>query len=109
MELASSDGCDREPVAGCVKAAGSIIVGRMMMRVLVTMHRDVLPRMDEISLDSTVLVFTLGVALVAALLFGLTPALQLASGKSSEALRESRRTTGGHAGARQAWSSRSRC
>ena len=85
-------------VAGGVAA---LIVGRVFMRVLVAAHRNVLPRLDEIRLDGTVLLFTLGAALVAGLLFGLAPAVQMARGKSSEALRESRRTTGGHFGARR--------
>ncbi|MEP7345064.1 MAG: ABC transporter permease [Gemmatimonadaceae bacterium] len=86
-------------VAGGVAA---LVVGRFLMRFLVAAHRDVLPRLDEIGLDFTVLLFTLGTALIAGLLFGLAPALQLARGKGSEALRESRRTTGGHVNARRA-------
>jgi predicted permease len=43
--------------------------------------------LDEAQLDPTVLVFTFGVSVVTALLFGLAPALQLTSRKLGDALR----------------------
>ena len=55
-----------------------------------------LPRMEEIGLNVPVLLFTLGISLFAALLFGLFPALRFARGKVVNALKEGGR--GGSAG-----------
>jgi putative ABC transport system permease protein len=53
-----------------------------------------IPRLTSIAIDMPVLVFTLGVALVTGLVFGIAPAWQSASAKQSEALKE-----GGRSGA----------
>ena len=50
-----------------------------------------LPRLNEISVDGATLVFTLGVALLTGLVFGLFPALQAASPRLQDALKESGR------------------
>ncbi|HTG14979.1 MAG TPA: ABC transporter permease [Blastocatellia bacterium] len=47
-----------------------------------------LPRAEGIKIDATVLLFTLGVSLLTAILFGLAPALRASSGQLSEALKE---------------------
>jgi putative ABC transport system permease protein len=47
-----------------------------------------LPRAEGINVDATVLLFTLGVSLLTAILFGLAPALRASSGQLSEALKE---------------------
>jgi putative ABC transport system permease protein len=57
-------------------------------RVLVAMHPTNLPRVDEIGISWTVLAFTAGVTVLAALLFGMAPALKSASANLAEALRE---------------------
>jgi putative ABC transport system permease protein len=59
-----------------------------------------LPRVDEISVDTTVLGFTLLVVLAAALIFGLLPALRLSHTTLAESLRGSGR---GDLGARRGW------
>lgn len=51
------------------------------------------PRADEITMDATVLLFTLGVSLLSGLIFGALPALSSAENVSA-ALREGGRTTG---------------
>src|SRR5207244_12953986 len=48
-----------------------------------------LPRASEISVDSTVLWFTLGISVVTGLLFGLLPALRLSRTGVNESLKES--------------------
>ncbi|MGH9792891.1 MAG: ABC transporter permease, partial [Candidatus Acidiferrales bacterium] len=55
---------------------------------------DTLPRADEISLDYSVLLFTLGVSLFTGILFGLAPALQTARADLNETLKESGRSSG---------------
>jgi predicted permease len=52
------------------------------------------PRLDQVALDSTVLLFTVGLSLGTGLLFGVVPAI-LASSSSSEQLREGGRHGGG--------------
>jgi putative ABC transport system permease protein len=53
---------------------------------------EILPRMQEISVDGTVLWFTAGLSLASALLFGLFPALSIAGSNLAEALRSSARS-----------------
>ncbi len=59
---------------------------------------DALPRADEISLDSHVLLFTLAITVVAGILFGLAPAFKISQCQVQQTLRESGR---GLSGARQ--------
>jgi predicted permease len=54
-----------------------------------------LPRSSEVSLDSRVLLFTLGVSLFAGILFGLAPALKTSRVNLQEVLRESGRGSSG--------------
>lgn len=54
-----------------------------------------LPRLDEIRLDGTVALFTLGAALITGLVFGLAPALQATDAHLLQGLQESGRAGGG--------------
>ncbi|HLJ40040.1 MAG TPA: ABC transporter permease [Candidatus Acidoferrales bacterium] len=54
-----------------------------------------LPRASEVSLDSRVLVFTLGVSLFAGIVFGLAPALKASRANLQEVLKESGRGASG--------------
>ena len=54
-----------------------------------------LPRMERIGVDLHVLIFTGAAALVAGILFGLTPALKMSRGATSQALNEGGRTGAG--------------
>ncbi len=54
-----------------------------------------LPRAQEVSLDSRVLLFTLAVSLLTGILAGLVPALKTSHWRLSEALKEGGRGTGG--------------
>lgn len=62
------------------------------LRVLVAMAPAGVPRLGEIGIDAPVLVFTLGVALVASLLFGSIPVLKYAGVRLGTGLREGGRT-----------------
>ena len=70
-------------------AAGVVGVGFgwLTLRILVRLRPDTLSTLDEVQLDATVLAFTSGVAIVTAALFGVAPALQLATRKLGDALR----------------------
>jgi predicted permease len=54
---------------------------------------DILPRSDQIHLDSSVLAFTAAISIVASLLFGITPALQSSRADLNETLKEAGRGT----------------
>ena len=54
-----------------------------------------LPRVEQVSLDAPVLLFTLGISLLAAILFGLAPALKGSRANLMEVLRDSGRGTVG--------------
>jgi putative ABC transport system permease protein len=66
------------------------------VKLLVALSADSLPRTNEISVDRTVLAFTLIIALLSTVLFGLLPAFQLANNDLNYALKDSGRSaTGG--------------
>jgi predicted permease len=56
-----------------------------------------IPRLDEVGLDPSALVFTLGVSLFAGLFFGLTPAWKISQQRPHQALKESGGSSGGQA------------
>ena len=62
------------------------------LRLLTASGLEHLPRIHEISIDSTVLVFTLGISLAAGLLFGLIPVFKYAQPQISDALRSAGRS-----------------
>lgn len=64
-------------------------------RVLITMQPDTLPRFEQFRIDGTVLLFTLGATALAALVFGLAPALKSISRNLSDALRDRGSHSGG--------------
>ena len=68
-------------VVGVALAAGGI-------ELLLALRPDDLPRVQEVGLDGVVLGFTLASAVVAALIFGLIPAMQGSGGALGEALKE---------------------
>ena len=62
------------------------------LRLLIRFAPAGLPRVDEISIDGTVLAFTLGTSLFAGLLFGLVPVFKFAGPHLVNSLREGGRT-----------------
>jgi putative ABC transport system permease protein len=80
---------------GGVIGTAVAFAGVALLRVLATSlnRRDLirgatLPRLDQIGIDGSVLAFTVGVALVAGLLFGLIPAIQQSRQREMDVLRE---------------------
>ncbi len=73
--------------------AGALGVGLAYggIRLLVYLQPARLPRLSEITLDPTVLLFTLAVSVVAGLLFGLFPVLKYARPQLANALKENGR------------------
>ena len=64
-------------------------------RTLVALAPGDVPRLAETGIDGNVLLFTLGISMVASLLFGLAPALQVLRVDLNSALKQSVQRTGG--------------
>jgi putative ABC transport system permease protein len=80
-------------------AGGGAVLGLLLahfgLKTLIALIPDSLPRVSDIGIDPPVLLFTLGVAAAAGILFGLAPALDAGRLNLADALREgSGRTTG---------------
>jgi putative ABC transport system permease protein len=76
-------------VAGGVLGLG---VAYAALRLLVVLSPANLPRLDEISIDPMVVVFTIAISLIAGLLFGLVPVLKYSGPRLNTALRSGSRT-----------------
>jgi predicted permease len=75
-----------------------LFVGYAGVRLLLASGPDTLPRLHEIRLSGAVVLFTMGVSLLAGLLFGLAPLLHLSTRSMAVSLKEGgRRTTAAHA------------
>ncbi len=72
-----------------------LVVGSWMLELLLRFSPAGLPRLDEIRMDGTVVVATIGISILTALLFGLAPAAQTAQVELNGALREQGRGTSG--------------
>jgi putative ABC transport system permease protein len=74
-----------------------LLVAQWGIKLILYISPDAIPRSREISLDWRVLVFTIGLAFVTGILFGLVPALQAGVVDVHETLKETgRRTSGRH-------------
>jgi len=72
-------------------AAAGVGLAALVVRGLRAAAPSFLPRVDEVGIDGTVLLFTAGVAVTTALLFGLLPARRLSGASAGEALRSGSR------------------
>jgi putative ABC transport system permease protein len=72
-------------------ALGTLFAG-WLVQLLVATTTLAIPRLDEVRVDSTVLVFACGLTIFAGLLFGTLPAWRLSRGDPQEALRGGGRT-----------------
>jgi len=71
-----------------------------LVRMLVVLAPDRIPRLEEVGLNGPVLLFSLGVTLLTGFLFGLVPALQASRPDLNETLKEGTRGTRGRTGSR---------
>ncbi len=78
---------------GAIGGALGLGVAYGALRLLVAMGPSQLPRLDEISIDPSVLLFTLGISLIAGVLFGLIPVFKYAGPQLQTALRQGGRTS----------------
>ena len=81
---------------GVLGGAAGLGVAAVLLDLLRALLPPDLPRIDEVTIDAGVLAFTVFVSLLAGVLFGLVPALQLASRTTVEAMRDGGRATGRH-------------
>lgn len=73
-----------------------VLLASWGIRLLIALAPDNIPRLNEITIDPRVLVFTLAISLLTGLVFGLLPALQSSRPDLSDALKEGARgSTGG--------------
>ena len=89
-------------VLGAAGGVVGLIVAAWSLDLLVRVAPAGIPRIDQVRLDATVVAFTLAIAIVAGLIFGLAPALHVRSRNPQESLRSAGRGTiaGSHQTAR---------
>lgn len=78
---------------GAVGGAVGLALAYAGIRLLVASAPEGLPRVNEIGIDATVVAFTIGVSLVAGLLFGLLPAVKFARPHLATALKAGGRSS----------------
>jgi len=79
-------------LAGGLLGVGVAVVG---VKLLVATHPHSVPRLEEITVDRTVLLFACAVSVLTGVLFGLAPALQSGTTQLTSALKEGGRGTSG--------------
>jgi predicted permease len=90
-------------VLALLGGAAGLLVGKAFLSLLLAAQETTnLPRVEDIVLDQRVLLFTLGVSLLAGLFFGSLPAWNLSRARSAGALREGARGSAGHQWTRSA-------
>ena len=72
-----------------------ILLGIVLTRALLPLGELIIPRVSEIQVDTRVMLFALAVSLVAGLLFGIAPALQVSGTNLVEPLRDDQRAGAG--------------
>jgi predicted permease len=80
---------------GIAGGAIGLLLAKVAMRTLLTALADLLPRAEEIALDSHVLLFTAAVSILAGIVFGLAPAIKMLRPQLSETLKEGGRGSSG--------------
>ncbi|HKD82960.1 MAG TPA: ABC transporter permease [Candidatus Angelobacter sp.] len=82
-----------------VLAVGGTLLGIPLaiwaLKLFITLNAQKLPRIQSASLDGNVLLFTVGIALLTSLVFGLVPALRTSKPNLTEFMKEGRGTTAG--------------
>ena len=76
-------------------SVGGLLLAKWGVGLLVGLSGDNLPRAEEVGINAPVFGFTLAIALLTGLLFGLVPAFQAAGLDLAEALKSGGKGTGG--------------
>ena len=77
-------------LAGGIAGTGTALAG---VRALAAAAAPGIPRLDEVSIDVPVLLFTAAVSMTAGLIFGVVPAWKLSKGDPGDALKDAGRST----------------
>lgn len=75
-------------VLAAVAGLAGLVLASVLMNAVVALAPADLPRIDEVRLDTTVLLFALGLSLVSTVIFGLVPALHASRLDLSDALKQ---------------------
>jgi putative ABC transport system permease protein len=86
---------------GLLGGAAGLAVALLGIKLFVVLSPANFPRKDEISLDITVLAFTLALSLLTGILFGLMPALRASATNQYQTLKETGKSAGGRASSRK--------
>lgn len=88
-------------VLATVSGAIGLLLAYLGLKALIAIAPDNVPRLNEMSIDARVLVFTIGVSMITGIIFGLVPAFQASKPDLNETLKEGGRgSTGGARGRR---------
>ena len=82
-------------VLGLAGGVLGIVIALVGVKLLVAIHPHSVPRLEDITVNRTVLLFAFAVSVFTGVLFGLAPALQSGNTKLSRALKEGGRGTSG--------------
>ncbi|HEX8766259.1 MAG TPA: ABC transporter permease, partial [Candidatus Acidoferrum sp.] len=80
---------------GIVGGAIGLLLANFVVKAIVVALGNILPRAEEIALDSHVLLFTAGVSIFTSIVFGLVPAIKMLQPRVSETLKEGGRGLSG--------------
>jgi len=81
-------------VLASVGGAGGLFLAWLGIQLLVKLGPESLPRLNSVTIDPWILAFTAGASLLAAMLFGIVPALRASRPDAMEVLRPSSRSHG---------------
>jgi putative ABC transport system permease protein len=76
-----------------IGGAAGLLLARVAIQTIVAIAPEALPRVEDIGIDGTVIAFTLGISVVAGLLFGLLPVLKFSNPHLATALKEGGRAS----------------
>ncbi len=79
-------------------SVGGILVASGSLSMVLRFYPTNLPRAEQIDIDMRVVLFTVGLAIVSGILFGLVPALRVSTPRLTNAMREGSRSTTAGAG-----------
>ena len=82
--------------------AAGLALAHLAVQSLLAANPGNLPRLQNVKLDTGVFLFTIGIAMITALLFGLLPAMHAARAKIANALRQGGRTATSRVGTKKA-------
>jgi predicted permease len=81
-------------VLGITAGVAGLLIAKRSMTALVAIAPRDLPRLDEVTVDSAALAFTLAISFLSSLVFGTAPALQMSRAELADGLRQSSKGTG---------------